>query len=45
MSIDLLAFGPHGNGADGFWQAATAGLVTAALFLSLLLKRVFDENR
>lgn len=41
----FLAFGANGNGAVGFWQAATAGLITAALFLSLLLKRVFDENR
>ncbi len=41
----LLAFGPQGNGAVGFWQAATAGLVAAALLLSLLLKRVFGENR
>lgn len=41
----VLAFGPHGNGAVGFWQAATAGLVAAALLLSLLLKRVFGENR
>lgn len=41
----LLAFGPHGAGAVGFWQAATAGLLTAALLLGLLLRRVFDENR
>lgn len=40
-----LAFGPHGVGAVGFWQAATAGLLAAGLMLSLLLKRVFDENR
>ncbi|RTL46428.1 MAG: MATE family efflux transporter [Burkholderiales bacterium] len=41
----LLAFGAGGAGAVGFWQAATAGLLTAGLLLSLLLKRVFDENR
>lgn len=41
----FLAFGANGNGAVGFWQAATAGLLAAALLLSLLLKRVFDENR
>lgn len=41
----LLAFGDHGKGAVGFWQAATAGLLAAALLLSLLLKRVFNENR
>lgn len=41
----FLAFGRHGAGALGFWQAATAGLMLAALMLSLLLKRVFDENR
>lgn len=41
----VLAFGRDGVGAVGFWQAATAGLVMAALLLSLLLKRVFDENR
>ncbi|MCE4536595.1 MATE family efflux transporter [Pelomonas sp. P7] len=41
----LLAFGAHGAGAVGFWQAATAGLMTAAFLLSWLLKRVFDENR
>ncbi|HEY0953710.1 MAG TPA: MATE family efflux transporter [Roseateles sp.] len=41
----LLAFGRDGAGAVGFWQAATAGLLAAALLLSLLLKRVFDENR
>lgn len=40
-----LAFGAQGAGAVGFWQAATAGLLTAGLLLSLLLKRVFDENR
>jgi len=40
-----LAFGRNGAGAVGFWQAATAGLMMAALLLSLLLKRVFDENR
>ncbi|RZL32268.1 MAG: MATE family efflux transporter, partial [Rubrivivax sp.] len=33
----LLAFGAHGNGAVGFWQAATAGLLAAALLLGLLL--------
>ncbi|MFT7724464.1 MAG: MATE family efflux transporter [Roseateles sp.] len=41
----VLAFGPHGVGAVGFWQAATAGLLAAALLLGLLLKRVFDANR
>jgi MATE family multidrug resistance protein len=41
----LLAFGVHGKGAVGFWQAATAGLLAAALLLSLLLKRVFGEHR
>lgn len=41
----LLAFGPATAGAVGFWQAATAGLVLAALLLSLLLRRVFNENR
>jgi MATE family multidrug resistance protein len=41
----FLAFGADGAGAVGFWQAATAGLLTAGLLLSLLLKRVFDENR
>lgn len=41
----FLAFGSGGNGAVGFWQAATAGLMMAALLLSLLLKRVFNENR
>lgn len=41
----FLAFGKNGAGAVGFWQAATAGLLTAAALLSLLLKRVFDENR
>jgi MATE family multidrug resistance protein len=41
----FLAFGAQGNGAVGFWQAATAGLIAAALLLSLLLRRVFDENR
>lgn len=41
----LLAFGADGNGALGFWQAATAGLLAAALLLSLLLKKVFNENR
>ncbi|MDR7334065.1 MATE family efflux transporter [Roseateles asaccharophilus] len=41
----VLAFGADGNGAVGFWQAATAGLLAAALLLGLLLKRVFDENR
>jgi MATE family multidrug resistance protein len=41
----FLAFGHGGAGAVGFWQAATAGLMTAALLLSLLLKRVFNENR
>ena len=40
-----LAFGAEGNGAVGFWQAATAGLIAAALLLSLLLRRVFNENR
>jgi len=40
-----LAFGRHGAGAVGFWQAATAGLLAAALLLGLLLKRVFDEHR
>lgn len=40
-----LAFGNDGAGAVGFWQAATAGLLMAGLLLSLLLKRVFDENR
>jgi multidrug resistance protein, MATE family len=41
----FLAFGRDGAGAVGFWQAATAGLMMAALLLSLLLKRIFDENR
>ncbi|MFG6485945.1 MATE family efflux transporter [Roseateles sp. BYS78W] len=41
----FLAFGAHAKGAVGFWQAATAGLLAAGLLLSLLLKRVFDENR
>ena len=41
----FLAFGANGVGAVGFWQAATAGLVVAALLLSLLLKRVFNQNR
>jgi MATE family multidrug resistance protein len=41
----FLAFGANGNGAVGFWQAATAGLIVASLLLSLLLRRVFDENR
>lgn len=41
----VLAFGAHDAGAVGFWQAATAGLLMAALLLSLLLKRVFNENR
>jgi multidrug resistance protein, MATE family len=41
----VLAFGGHGNGALGFWQAATAGLLAAALLLSLLLTKIFDENR
>lgn len=41
----FLAFGQNGVGAVGFWQAATAGLITAALLLSLLLRRVFNENR
>jgi MATE family multidrug resistance protein len=41
----FLAFGAQGDGAVGFWQAATAGLIAAALLLSLLLRRVFDENR
>ena len=41
----LLAFGPRGVGAVGFWQAATAGLLTAGVLLSLLLRRVFNENR
>lgn len=41
----FLAFGADGAGAVGFWQAATAGLIAAALLLSLLLHRVFDENR
>jgi MATE family multidrug resistance protein len=41
----FLAFGREGVGAVGFWQAATAGLLTAAALLGLLLKRVFDENR
>lgn len=41
----FLAFGAQGNGAVGFWQAATAGLLAAALLLGLLLRRVFDENR
>ncbi len=41
----FLAFGAHGAGAIGFWQAATAGLVMAAAMLSLLLRRVFNENR
>jgi MATE family multidrug resistance protein len=41
----FLAFGANGAGAVGFWQAATAGLIAAALLLGLLLKRVFDENR
>ena len=40
-----LAFGHGGNGAVGFWQAATGGLLAAGLLLSLLLKKVFDENR
>ncbi len=40
-----LAFGPHAGGAEGFWQAATAGLLTAALLLGLLLRQVFNENR
>lgn len=40
-----LAFGTDGAGALGFWQAATAGLLMAGLLLSLLLRRVFDENR
>jgi MATE family multidrug resistance protein len=40
-----LAFGTDGNGAVGFWQSATAGLLAAALLLGLLLRRVFDENR
>ncbi|MFG6461508.1 MATE family efflux transporter [Roseateles sp. DXS20W] len=41
----VIAFGANGNGAVGFWQAATAGLLAAALLLSLLLRKVFDENR
>jgi MATE family multidrug resistance protein len=41
----FLAFGKDGAGAVGFWQAATAGLLAAALLLSLLLRKVFDENR
>lgn len=41
----FLAFGVGGAGAVGFWQAATAGLLMAALLLGLLLRRVFDENR
>ncbi|MEE9476661.1 MAG: MATE family efflux transporter [Roseateles sp.] len=41
----LLAFGPQGAGAVGFWQAATAGLLTAAGLLCGLLWRVFEENR
>jgi MATE family multidrug resistance protein len=40
-----LAFGAHGAGAVGFWQAATAGLMAAALLLSLLLRRVFNQHR
>ncbi|WP_422014012.1 MATE family efflux transporter [Roseateles sp.] len=41
----VLAFGNTAAGAVGFWQAATAGLLMAALLLGLLLRRVFDENR
>lgn len=41
----FVAFGQGGVGAVGFWQAATAGLLAAALLLGLLLRRVFDENR
>ncbi|PTT89762.1 MATE family efflux transporter [Pelomonas sp. HMWF004] len=41
----LLAFGSNAAGAVGFWQAATGGLLLAALLLGLLLRRVFDENR
>ncbi len=41
----VLAFGNTGAGAVGFWQAATAGLLMAALLLGLLLRRVFDKNR
>jgi MATE family multidrug resistance protein len=41
----FLAFGHDGAGAVGFWQAATAGLLAAGLLLSLLLRKVFDENR
>ena len=40
-----LAFGAHGVGALGFWQAATGGLLMASVLLGLLLKRVFNENR
>ncbi|MCE4557662.1 MATE family efflux transporter [Roseateles cellulosilyticus] len=40
-----LAFHVPGNGALGFWQAATAGLLTAALLLGLLLYQVFHANR
>lgn len=40
-----LAFGPGGAGALGFWQAATGGLLMAAVLLGWLLQRVFNENR
>lgn len=40
-----LAFGEGGAGALGFWRAATGGLLMAGLLLSLLLRRVFNENR
>lgn len=40
-----LAFGAQGHGAVGFWQAATVGLLAAALLLSLLLQKIFNENR
>lgn len=40
-----LAFGPHAAGSLGFWQAATAGLVSAATLLLALTAYVFKQNR
>jgi len=40
-----LAFGPPAAAALGFWQAATAGLLAAAVLLCALLWRVFKDYR
>jgi MATE family multidrug resistance protein len=45
LAFDVVHAGAAWQGARGFWAAAAAGLITAALALTLLLTRISRDSR